>query len=1553
MKFPGHGSDTLLKSRFFRHDKNFYEFKVPDLYPTFSYDSRRVTQAQKWMERARQSLTTADVSTPNIDGEEFIFEFIGKQRLLERQRLEILLCESPGYILQYAEQLRTELRQNEEILRSYVHSHVMEKYLDCLIVSGDFYYTFTGRHAPQLFQGSYEWWQLVEMIRAGGLEVPPEYANPIPRTGVLCEADFWQAAQNVLHNRIFIPQDVLNEQGGGASAAGGGAGGGSGSGSGSGGGSGASDDAPAPAPAPVAAPASGIGPNGEITGNTNPEVAPETEEESSWWGGLVDAVSNISLSDIVHTTLDVVGLIPGLGEVADGLNALIYLAEGNYTDAALSAAAMIPFAGAAATAAKFAKKTGAGKAMVKAGKGVVNKVSKAASKIDNGLPSGKIKETCTGGCPISMVTGEELLQFTDYLLPGPLPFVFERTYRSGHTEDVGLGRGWTFSGCETLYSEGGEIQYRTDEARTISFPTPAVGETVGQVLEGLFLSRPETDRFELENRDGFTRVFRGEGGRWHLAQYRNSTGQTIDFHYRGGRLYEVVSQAGNSLRFERGEGDLIRGIDLVLRGQVDADHRVLAFDYDDQRNLIANRDASGHGERYQYRNHVLIQRTLRSGFNYYFEWDRYDTAARCLHNWGDGGNYDVRFKWFPEQHRSEITDSRGFTTIYQYNEVGHLLSETDGEGNITHFEHNSAGHLVKLQDPSGGVHENEVNDLGLVTKRTTPTGAVNRTEYNEQGKPVRYTDELGYVWRREYDAHQRLVASTDPVGNTTRYAYNAMGRPVLITRPDGQVHEMTWNADGSLLCERSPDGQEVRYEYDVYGQMVTMREGDRVTRYEYDKLGRATRILRPDETGIRLEYHANHMVSKYVDEQGNTTHYFYEDGLDQITRRVNADGSELRYEYDTERNLTALINENGQRYQFFYDGNENLIKEIGFDGREQNYRYDAGGNLVEHRDGQHLVTVYERNAIGALIKKTARDLRSGLQQTSEFAYDAAGRMTKADNPARNLRFFYGPLGQLLEEWQDNHVIQRNYDQNGNRTFLSLPGGTQLGFSHDLVGRLSEVRWGERVLSRHERDACGREQVRHLGNGVEVHSDYDPIGRIQQIQAFNRDNKTDSLIQRRYSYNAEGLLQQIQDQTKGTTTFSYDQNERLRSVDGFIKETFAFDPAGNILDPDSDTQAQSALLGDRLPVYRDRKFQYDEAGNLVQVNQGPTGADEMKLVYGPDNQLIRVERDGLTTTYEYDAFNRRVAKIKGAQRTEFFWDNHSLAAEHSDAGWKTFVYDVDGLTPLVMLQNDQVFYYHNDHLGTPQEMTDDSGRIVWSARYRAYGEVAEYLAEDVHNPLRFHGQYHDEETGLHYNNNRYYDPVVGRFIHQDPIGLAGGFNLYQYAPNPIMWTDPSGFACKKGKQNTWNEFQKAHKGQFKDSSEAAKAYQDLVKNQSPWPIGVAPTKTTLKPGTKFEMAIAPGQKPDRPGGFGTPDKITNIDFIRDDLAVKEAWKPDVDRVVTYEVVKDLPANVGKVGPQIDKGAGKYLPGGADQVEMLVAPADRMTYIKVVSVRKLGT
>jgi len=175
------------------------------------------------------------------------------------------------------------------------------------------------------------------------------------------------------------------------------------------------------------------------------------------------------------------------------------------------------------------------------------------------------------------------------------------------------------------------------------------------------------------------------------------------------------------------------------------------------------------------------------------------------------------------------------------------------------------------------------------------------------------------------------------------------------------------------------------------------------------------------------------------------------------------------------------------------------------------------------------------------------------------------------------------------------------------------------------------------------------------------------------------------------------------------------------------------------------------------------------------------------------------------TYDYDCFGRRVRKhnvLTGESRL-FFWQDDRLISEydeklacpgghpsafgpepHTDAhSVRTYIYEPNGnsFRPLAMLggrgKNTKVFYYINDHLGTPQELVSPSGEIVWSAVYHAYGQQAFTLANHIPQPLRFQGQYHDEESGLSYNRYRYYDVSALRYLSPDPIGLADGVNAY--------------------------------------------------------------------------------------------------------------------------------------------------------------------------------
>jgi RHS repeat-associated protein len=178
------------------------------------------------------------------------------------------------------------------------------------------------------------------------------------------------------------------------------------------------------------------------------------------------------------------------------------------------------------------------------------------------------------------------------------------------------------------------------------------------------------------------------------------------------------------------------------------------------------------------------------------------------------------------------------------------------------------------------------------------------------------------------------------------------------------------------------------------------------------------------------------------------------------------------------------------------------------------------------------------------------------------------------------------------------------------------------------------------------------------------------------------------------------------------------------------------------------------------------------------------------------------KEGSTTIadYTYNGLGQRVIKKAGDKQTVFLYDfDGQIIAEGKPDGTYTAEYIYLGNTRLAKVDikpNDAlVYYYANNYLGTPFLMTDETGAVVWEAEYKPFGQAKLNPNSKVKNNFRFAGQYFDNETGLHYNYHRYYDPKIGRYLTPDPIGFLGGdLNLFVYAGlNPINWMDPDGLA----------------------------------------------------------------------------------------------------------------------------------------------------------------
>ncbi|TCM59606.1 RHS repeat-associated protein [Acinetobacter calcoaceticus] len=306
-------------------------------------------------------------------------------------------------------------------------------------------------------------------------------------------------------------------------------------------------------------------------------------------------------------------------------------------------------------------------------------------------------------------------------------------------------------------------------------------------------------------------------------------------------------------------------------------------------------------------------------------------------------------------------------------------------------------------------------------------------------------------------------------------------------------------------------------------------------------------------------------------------------------------------------------------------------------------------------------------------------------------------------------------------------------------------------------------------------------------------------------------------------------------------YQYDPVGRLiKTQSAHLKESFSFDPAGNLIDP---TSTQDRVVKNNLiKRYQGADYRYDAQGNMIEKTHA---GHNLKLHWDNLNRLASREQNGKTTQYGYDVFGRRLFKQTTNQGlTVFGWDGDLMiweslqSSDETQSYTKHYVYEPNSFVPLVQagyqgfiklidtpdysqpsdqpysMRTDPVWktdtrskraelqrvaFYHCDQVGTPQALSNEKGELVWDASLNTWGQALEIKTSDnvlEQTNIRFQGQYYDRETGLHYNRYRYYEPHSARYVGKDPIGLEGGLNNSSYVPNSNQWIDPMGLQEKK-------------------------------------------------------------------------------------------------------------------------------------------------------------
>lgn len=760
-------------------------------------------------------------------------------------------------------------------------------------------------------------------------------------------------------------------------------------------------------------------------------------------------------------------------------------------------------------------------------------------------------------------------------------------------------------------------------------------------------------------------------------------------------------------------------------------------------------------------------------------------------------------------------------TQYEYDAYGRVVAVIDPEGHRTEGTYDERGNLVRQRDGNANETVFEYHPLTQkLTKKTTPGGKSTTLTY----------DNLG-----------RLRTTTDPLGKTVTMSY--AGRRIIATGPDGSEAYTELDLDGRLVRAVDAEGVEVRYEYDIHGRRVKQTDGSgNIVSTTYDPFtfsyegGGADLVSTVTTPAFTVEHtygDANKLrrkVMRYTDGTQTTVDYTEQDVARAIQVSTNSLGERATTEQDRHGNQisTSIGLSSGGDYRraFVYDNRGNLLQITDANGQTTHLSYDRAGRLVRKTlpNGQVMTWTYDGAdhpvaSVDALGRKTELIWNSDGRVTTQniyptasastplrtilFTYDDAGRMTSATQGDTGIAYTYDDYGRISTEtttYGPGLTLSHSFTYQKNDLVKTYTGPDGLTYSYTYVGgknlaTISAADLG--TITYNEYLWYAPRRVSYPG-GVTREVVYGGAMKPQSITF--RGPGGDEVVKESYAFDAVGqLLQRLT--LDGVTNYAYDGMGQLVSVNSLVpsvpSQTFNYDRAFNRTAV-SGVGTISYTAGNQLQAFGTESFVHDANGDLT-TRTDANGSTS--YIYGSQQELAEIQRNGATVaTYGYDALGRRLWKDVGGTRTFFHWVGSALVAEAQVIGGtltvtRTYGYrpnQTDGLEPIFLREGGNYYYYANDYLGTPVALVAGNGTVVWSARYEAFGRLAGTGAATLTNHLRGSNQYFDAESGLHYNLQRYYDPVLGRYLQADPLGTRGDINAYAFANNaPQQLVDPEG------------------------------------------------------------------------------------------------------------------------------------------------------------------
>jgi RHS repeat-associated protein len=790
-------------------------------------------------------------------------------------------------------------------------------------------------------------------------------------------------------------------------------------------------------------------------------------------------------------------------------------------------------------------------------------------------------------------------------------------------------------------------------------------------------------------------------------------------------------------------------------------------------------------------------------------------------------------------------DPLDFTTSFDHDAAGNVVTATDALGHETTYTYDDAGNRASKTDGNGHTTSYSYDRLGRLESLAAPDGAVTSYGYDAAGNILTRTDDNEHTTSFTYDGDGHQTSETTPLGHTRTFAYDAAGNATSEIDPRGNATPTVgdyaisrmYDANGRLTAiDYSDSTPDVGYGYDARGLRTTMTDGAGTETRSYDDAGRLLSVARG----------------------ASTLSYGY-DAASNITRRTYPSGAVVDYGFDDDGRLET-VTDGMDVSTYTYDASGRPATLARPNGTSSIWTYDAVGRTatITHRKDAAPFASYAYTYDSAGNPTTV----VAPEGTSAYGYDAQDRLTDACYDAACqtdfLHYTYDGVGNRLTEERSRSAVvaqravttARTATTGASTLQITKPSSTQAGdvmilhvaatgsavTTESIDGSWTPVSGGSATAaqirgSTYFKVADGSPATYTITfsspmvaaatiasySGVDVVSPIednrtkvtlasttatvDPVsasggGRVLGILAVNATGGS-GLFSGPDEWYASG----------GPTGAASTTNKATAKA---VTETGSVTPTGAsysvpvnwvaqliALRPGTGTTTYTYAADDELTSATSPRgttdYSYDAAGN-------ETAAGTRALSYDLAGRTTQIADPGITSMYAYDGDGKRLSTYDGTSTTNAVWDPNGsltqLIEETDGVGALVRRYDF-GDKLLSASTPTSTSWYGNDALGTVTSVTDASGAVDWAYTYEGFG--AQRSATQVDSaaptqPVRFAGQYLDG-TGLYHLRARQYDSSLGRMTARDPLPPIVDertMSTYAYADGrPGVLVDPTG------------------------------------------------------------------------------------------------------------------------------------------------------------------